>query len=55
MDEDPETGSIQCGLASYWPNELNKPELIAYQAFKRGVKLICRIQGNKVYISGQVV
>jgi len=54
-DEDPVTGSIHCGLAPYWADKLNKSELVAYQASKRGGKLTCSIQGNKVYISGLAV
>lgn len=53
--EDPVTGSIHSGLAPYWASKLNKSELIAYQASKRGGKLICSIKGNKVYISGKAV
>ena len=54
-DEDPVTGSIHCGLAPYWAGKLNKSELVAYQASKRGGKLTCSIQGDKVYISGLAV
>ena len=54
-DEDPVTGSIHTGLAPYWAEQLNKTELIAYQASKRGGKLICRVENNNVYISGQAV
>lgn len=54
-DEDPVTGSIHSGLAPYWANVLNKTELIAYQASKRGGKLCCRVEGNKVCVSGRAV
>ena len=54
-DEDPVTGSIHSGLAPYWASKLNKSELNAYQASKRGGKLICSIEGSKVYISGKAV
>ena len=54
-DEDPVTGSIHAGLAPYWSGKLNKSELVAYQASKRSGKLICRIDGDKVYISGKAV
>ena len=54
-DEDPVTGSIHSGLAPYWADKLNKSELVAYQASKRGGKLICSIEGSKVYISGKAV
>jgi len=54
-DEDPVTGSIHTGLAPYWASILNKNDLIAYQASKRGGKLICRVDGDSVYISGKAV
>ena len=54
-DEDPVTGSIHSGLAPYWADKLKKSELVAYQASKRGGKLICRIERDKVYISGKAV
>jgi len=54
-DEDPVTGSIHAGLAPYWANKLNKVQLVAYQASKRGGKLMCSVEGDKVYISGKAV
>jgi PhzF family phenazine biosynthesis protein len=54
-DEDPVTGSIHTGLAPYWAEQLNKKELVAYQASARGGKLMCLIKGDKVYISGKAI
>ena len=54
-DEDPVTGSIHCGLAPYWAEKLSKSNLVAYQASKRGGKLLCKLSGDKVYISGQAI
>ena len=54
-DEDPVTGSIHAGLAPYWAKKLNKNELIAYQASKRGGLLKCKVLEDKVIISGQAV
>lgn len=54
-DEDPVTGSIHTGLAPYWASKLNKTELLAYQASKRGGLLMCRLDGDKVHISGKAV
>ena len=54
-DEDPVTGSIHSGLAPYWASKLNKKELIAYQSSKRAGKLMCRIEGDKVYVAGKAV
>jgi PhzF family phenazine biosynthesis protein len=54
-DEDPVTGSIHAGLAPYWANKLKKCQLVAYQASKRGGKLMCIVEDDKVYISGKAV
>ncbi|WP_096086830.1 PhzF family phenazine biosynthesis protein [Agaribacterium haliotis] len=54
-DEDPVTGSIHTGLAPYWAEQLGKTELLAYQASKRGGILNCRLQGDRVFISGKAV
>jgi len=54
-DEDPVTGSIHAGLAPYWAEQLDKPELTAYQASARGGVLLCRIAEDRVYVSGQAV
>ncbi|GGK75496.1 PhzF family phenazine biosynthesis protein [Amphritea balenae] len=54
-DEDPVTGSIHAGLAPYWAEQLDKPELTAYQASARGGVLLCRVAADRVYISGQAV
>jgi PhzF family phenazine biosynthesis protein len=54
-EEDPVTGSIHTGLAPYWAEKLGKSQLIAYQASKRGGTLFCKIDGDRVYISGKAV
>ena len=54
-DEDPVTGSIHAGLAPYWANRLGKTQLTALQASLRGGVLSCRIEGDRVFISGQAV
>ncbi|WP_432472549.1 PhzF family phenazine biosynthesis protein [Amphritea sp. HPY] len=54
-DEDPVTGSIHAGLAPYWAEQLDKPELTAYQASARGGVLLCRVAEDRVYVSGQAV
>ncbi|NRD74454.1 PhzF family phenazine biosynthesis protein [Shewanella sp. VB17] len=53
--EDPVTGSIHAGLAPYWSQILSKNTLTAYQASKRGGLLLCRIEGDKVFVSGKAV
>lgn len=54
-DEDPVTGSIHAGLAPFWHDRLNKHQLSAYQASARGGKLLCQVDENQVYVSGQAV
>ncbi len=53
--EDPVCGSAHCQIADYWSKELNKKEIFAYQASKRGGYLHCRKEDeNRVNISGEV-
>lgn len=54
-DEDPVTGSIHAGLAPYWAGKLDKTELIAFQASRRGGELKCKIEHDRVVISGKAV
>ena len=54
-DEDPVTGSAHAGLTPYWAEKLNKKELIAFQASKRGGHLVCQLNDEKVLISGNAV
>lgn len=54
-DEDPVTGSIHAGLAPFWAERLNKPNLLAYQASKRGGTLYCHVEPEQVIVSGDVV
>lgn len=39
--EDPVTGSTHCMIAPYWAKVLDKTIINAYQASRRGGKLIC--------------
>ncbi len=54
-DEDPVTGSIHTGLAPFWAEHLDKNQLLAYQASKRGGYLVCKVTPDRVYISGKAV
>ncbi|MBD1388311.1 PhzF family phenazine biosynthesis protein [Neiella sp. HB171785] len=54
-DEDPVTGSIHTGLAPYWAERLGKQQLHAYQASQRGGELYCRVENDRVFISGGAV
>lgn len=54
-DEDPVTGSIHAALAPLWSERLGKSELVAMQVSRRSGLLHCRVQDDRVYISGQAV
>jgi PhzF family phenazine biosynthesis protein len=53
IDEDPVTGSAHTTLTPYWAEKLNKTEMTAMQLSERSGYLKCKIQGNRVEISGQ--
>ena len=52
INEDPVTGSTHCVLGPYWMKKLNKKNLRAFQASKRGGVLNIRIEGDRVYLAG---
>ncbi|MDD3222900.1 MAG: PhzF family phenazine biosynthesis protein [Clostridia bacterium] len=52
VNEDPVCGSGHCHIAPYWINKTGKAEIIAYQASSRGGTLHCRLEGNRVKMSG---
>lgn len=51
--EDPVTGSIHAGLAPYWTKRLKKDELVAFQCSARGGRLKCKVEIDRVLISGK--
>jgi PhzF family phenazine biosynthesis protein len=52
--EDPVCGSAHCQIADYWGRQLDKKEIDAYQASKRGGFLHCELLGNgRIAISGE--
>ena len=53
IDEDPVTGSVHAALAPYWSARLEKKELRAYQASKRGGELWLFVNDDSVRIEGQ--
>lgn len=55
VDEDPVTGSAHCELAPYWARQLNKDTLSARQLSKRGGRIDCGVQGERVFLTGQAV
>lgn len=54
-DEDPVTGSIHSGLAPYWAERLKKSELIAMQISARTGHLNCRVESQRIFVSGMCV
>ena len=55
VSEDPVCGSGHCHIIPYWASKLNKKELVAYQASKRGGTLYCRVNGGRVTLTGKAV
>ena len=53
--EDPVTGSAHCALGPYWMKKLQKNNLKAYQASKRGGILGITIDGDRVKLTGSAV
>ena len=52
IDEDPVTGSAHAALTSYWAKRLGRTEFTALQASKRTGLLHCRLEGDRVILSG---
>jgi predicted PhzF superfamily epimerase YddE/YHI9 len=50
--EDPVTGSAHCSLVPYWSDIFGKTELSARQISERGGALSCRLEENRVLITG---
>ena len=55
IPEDPVTGSAHCSLTPYWCERLGTSVLNARQLSTRGGSLRCRLQGERVLISGKVI
>ena len=54
IPEDPVCGSAHCQIADYWAGVLEKSDIVAYQASKRGGTLHCRLAGDgRIRISGE--
>lgn len=53
--EDPVTGSTHCAIAPLWAEKLGKNDIKAFQASKRTGILNCRVEGDRVKISGPAV
>jgi PhzF family phenazine biosynthesis protein len=54
IDEDQVTGSAHCCLGPYWSAKLQKDQLTAFQASRRGGVIRVRITDDNVRLGGQV-
>jgi PhzF family phenazine biosynthesis protein len=55
IPEDPVTGSAHCALGALWAARLDKSELLAYQASRRGGTVRVRLANGRVLLGGQAV
>jgi PhzF family phenazine biosynthesis protein len=55
LSEDAVTGSSHCLLVPYWADKLSKQSLHSRQLSHRGGDLLCKLEKERVYISGQAV
>lgn len=55
VKEDPVTGSAHCALAPYWMNKIGGNTFKAYQASERGGTVGVRVDGDRVYLTGNAV
>ncbi|MFP9129311.1 PhzF family phenazine biosynthesis protein [Niallia sp. BSM11] len=55
VNEDPVCGSAHCQLIPYWSEKLNKTEMVARHLSERGGTLYCKLDGERVRISGYAV
>ena len=52
ISEDPVTGAAHTVLAPYWAKVLKKDSFHARQVSKRGGDVFCRVEGERVFLSG---
>ncbi|QKK03018.1 MAG: PhzF family phenazine biosynthesis protein [Pseudomonadota bacterium] len=55
VNEDPVTGSAHCELAPYWARRLGRQALSASQLSRRGGCIECRVDGDRVWLTGRAV
>jgi PhzF family phenazine biosynthesis protein len=55
VDEDPVTGSAHAALTPFWCERLGRDSFTAFQASRRGGRLSCRPQGDRVILGGRCV
>ena len=55
IDEDPVTGSAHAVSVPYWAERLGRDVFSAFQASRRGGRLDCRLEGDRVILGGKCV
>ena len=55
VDEDPVTGSAHAALAPFWAERLGRLSFTAFQASRRGGRVECRVEGDRVVLGGRCV
>lgn len=55
IPEDPVTGSTHCTLAPFWAERLGRNPLVGRQLSRRGGRVDCDVQGDRVWMAGRVV
>lgn len=55
VDEDPVTGSAHAALAPFWAERLGRTAFTAFQASRRGGRVECRLEGDRVVLGGRCV
>lgn len=55
IPEDPVTGAAHCVLAPYWSKRLGLTSMTAFQCSCRGGEVGCRLEGDRVYLTGAAV
>ena len=55
IDEDPVTGSAHAVIVPYWAKRLGRDRFTAWQASRRGGRLTCRLDGDRVILGGTCV
>jgi predicted PhzF superfamily epimerase YddE/YHI9 len=55
VDEDPVTGSAHGALTPFWCERLGRDSITAWQASRRGGRVHCRREGERVILGGRCV
>lgn len=55
IDEDPVTGSAHAVMVPYWADRFGRDAFTAFQASARGGRVGCRLDGDRVILSGACV